>query len=236
VDIPDGFVSEINAISGQLPSGKAIGFNTVDGYGGDQVAAKSYLDTQHTESGGIPTAVVGYMNYYNDDGPDDEAENAVLGGNCSVNNSFTVPRLQNWDMIYVDRTFTTPANNQYEAENAVLTNVGTASDHAGYTGTGFVDKFDLATSGVSFTVNAATAGNYSMVLRYGNGGSTASRTIAVDGNQVATPTFTSLGTWEAWSTVTVPVTLSAGSHTVVAWDSDGTSGAIKLDNLTLGRS
>jgi dextranase len=150
--------------------------------------------------------------------------------------SFTVPQLQNWDMIYVDRSFTTPTGNQYEAENAVLTNVGTASDHAGYTGTGFVDNFDLANSGVSFTVNAPTAGNDNLVLRYGNGGSTASRIVAVDGNQVATPTFNALGTWDAWSTVTVPVTLPAGLHTVVVWDSDGTSGAINLDNLTLGSS
>jgi dextranase len=148
--------------------------------------------------------------------------------------SFTVPQLQNWDMVYVDRSFSTPTGNQYEAENAVLTNVGTASDHAGYTGTGFVDNFDLANSGVSFTVNAATAGNYNLVLRYGNGGSTANRIVAVDGNQVGTPTFNALGTWDAWSTVTVPVTLSAGLHTVVVWDSDGTSGAINLDNLTLG--
>jgi dextranase len=73
-------------------------------------------------------------------------------------------------------------------------------------------------------------------LRYGNGGSTANRVVAVDGNQVGTPTFNALGTWDAWSTATVPVTLSAGLHTVVVWDSDGTSGAINLDNLTLGSS
>jgi dextranase len=544
VDIPGGFVSELNAIKGQLAGGRAIGFNTVDGYGGDQVAsakdtsylyselwnnhetyqaAKSYFDTQHSESGGLPMVVAGYMNYYNDFGPDYEAESAALGGNASVDNnhtgytgsgfidnfgttgdsvtftinvtnpgvqslvfrysaavsatatrtvsvdgssvgdvpfvptsdwntwstadietpslsagthtvkialsgsdtgfinldslvlgqfdptsveladstfaamgtthiemsqgdnmlaapdfpdfskqmtpalrawmksyynfitgyenllygpdvhsvdsgsqfvqiagqptsgdasantiytdvkktssddvlhlinlkgndntwrdagkatpptqsnlavryylgpnenptavhvaspdsangastnlaytvgtdssgryvSFTVPQLQNWDMVYVDRTFGTPTGNQYEAENAVLTNVGTASDHAGYTGTGFVDNFDLANSGVSFTVNAATAANYNLVLRYGNGGSTANRVVAVDGNQVGTPTFNALGTWDAWSTATVPVTLSAGLHTVVVWDSDGTSGAINLDNLTLGSS
>lgn len=150
--------------------------------------------------------------------------------------SFTVPQLQNWDMIYINRTFTTPASNQYEAENAILTNVGTASDHPGYTGTGFVDNFYTSGSGVSFTVSAATAGSYNLTFRYGNGGSTATRTVAVDGTSVATPTFASLGTWDAWSTVTVPVTLSAGLHTVVIWDSDGTSGAINLDNLTLGSS
>lgn len=150
--------------------------------------------------------------------------------------SFTVPQLRNWDMIYVNRTFTTPASNQYEAENAILTNVGTASDHPGYTGTGFVDNFYTSGSGVSFTVNAPAAGNYNLTLRYGNGGSTATRTVAVDGATAASPTFASLGTWDAWSTVTVPVTLSAGLHTVVIWDSDGTEGAINLDNLTLGAS
>ena len=150
--------------------------------------------------------------------------------------SFTVPTLNNWDMVYIDRTFTTPTSNQYEAENAVLTNVGTNTDHAGYTGTGFVDNFYQANSGVSFTVNAATAGTYNLVFRYGNGGTDASRIVAVDGNQVATPSFPTLGTWDAWSTVSVPVTLTAGLHTVVIWDDTGSRNAINLDNLTLGSS
>ncbi len=150
--------------------------------------------------------------------------------------SFIVPQLQNWDMVYVDRTFTTPASNRYEAERAVLTNDDVASNHAGYTGTGFVENFATSGSGVSFTVNAATSGSYNLVFRYGNGGSGAARTVAVDGVSVATPSFPSLGTWDAWSTVSVPVTLSAGLHNVVIWDGDGTSGAINLDNLTLGTS
>jgi dextranase len=148
--------------------------------------------------------------------------------------SFTVPQLQNWDMIYVPRTFTTPTGNQYEAETAVRTNVGTNTNHAGYTGTGFVDNFYTANSGVSFTVNAATAGSYTLTFRYGNGGTTASRIVAVDGVQVATPSFPTLGTWDAWSTVSVSVSLSPGLHTVVVWDPDSTSNAINLDNLTVG--
>lgn len=150
--------------------------------------------------------------------------------------SFTVPQLQNWDMVYIDRTFTTPSGNQYEAERATLTNVVTATDHAGYTGTGFVANFSTANSGVSFTVNAATAGSYNLTFRYGNGGTTATRVVALDGATTATPTFPALGTWDAWSTVSVPVTLSAGLHTVVIWDPDGTSGAINVDNLTVGAS
>jgi len=147
--------------------------------------------------------------------------------------SFTVPRLQNWDMIYIDRSFSTPASNRYEAELAVKTAVTTGTDHAGYTGTGFVDNFATTNSGVSFTVNAATAGSYNLVLRYGNGGASATRIVAVDGNQVAVPTFGAQGTWDSWVTCTVPVTLTAGLHTVVLWRGASQTGAINLDNLTL---
>jgi dextranase len=147
--------------------------------------------------------------------------------------SFTVPSLANWDMVYIDRGFTTPAGGQYEAENAVLTNVTTNTEHAGYTGTGFVENFYQANSGVSFTVNAATAGNRNLVLRYANGGSDATRVIAVDGRQIATPTFPAQGTWDGWTTLSVPVSLTAGLHTVVLW-TNGNAGAINLDNLTLG--
>jgi dextranase len=147
--------------------------------------------------------------------------------------SFTVPSLANWDMVYIDRGFTTPAGGQYEAENAVLTNVTTNTEHAGYTGTGFVENFYQANSGVSFTVNAATAGNRNLVLRYANGGSDATRVIAVDGRQIATPTFPAQGTWDGWTTLSVPVSLTAGLHTVVLW-TNGNAGAINLDNLILG--
>ena len=147
--------------------------------------------------------------------------------------SFTVPSLTTWDMIWIDRGFTTPAGNQYEAENAVVTNAGTNTDHAGYTGTGFVDNFYQPNSGVSFTVKAAASGAHHLTLRYANGGSDATRIVAVDGRQIATPTFPAQGTWDSWTTLQVPVTLTAGEHTVVVW-TDGNAGAINLDNLTLG--
>jgi len=148
--------------------------------------------------------------------------------------SFTVPSLTNWDMVYIDRTFTTPTSNQYEAEVAVKTGVTTNTNHAGFTGTGFVDNFATTNSGVSFTVNATTAGSYHLVLRYGNGGSDATRIVAVDGTQVAVPTFPAQGTWDSWVTLSVPVTLTAGLHTVVIWRGSSQTGAINVDNLTLG--
>lgn len=148
--------------------------------------------------------------------------------------SFTVPSLTNWDMVYIDRTFTAPAANRYEAELAVKTSVTTNTDHAGYTGSGFVDNFATTNSGVSFTVKANSAGTYHLTLRYGNGGSTATRIVAVDGVQVATPSFPARGTWDSWATLSVPVTLTAGLHSVVVWRGSSQSGAINLDNLTVG--
>jgi hypothetical protein len=148
--------------------------------------------------------------------------------------SFTVPSLSVWDVVYIDRTFTTPTNSVYEAENAVRTNVTVGTDHAGYTGTGFVDNFATTNSGVSFTVNAATAGNYTLTLRYGNGGSDATRIVAVDGRQVALPTFPAQGTWDSWVPLSIPVTLTAGLHSVVIWRGSNETGAINVDNITLG--
>jgi dextranase len=145
--------------------------------------------------------------------------------------SFTVPQLTNWDMVYIDRTFATPT--RYEAEDAVKTSVTVGSDHAGYTGTGFVDNFASTNSGVSFTVNATTGGSHNLVLRYGNGGSAATRIVAVDGVQVATPTFPAQGTWDSWTTLSVPVSLTAGLHTVVVWRGSSQAGAINVDNLTV---
>ena len=147
--------------------------------------------------------------------------------------SFTVPSLKNWDMVYVDRSFTTPAGNRYEAEVATKSNVGTNTNYAGYTGTGFVDNFYQLNSGVSFAVNAASAGSYNLVLRYTNGGSDATRIVSVDGNQVATPTLPAQGTWSNWTTFTVPVTLTTGLHSVVIWRGANQTGAINLDNLTV---
>ena len=41
------------------------------------------------------------------------------------------------------------------------------------------------------------------------------------------------GSWDNWTTLSVPVTLTAGLHTVVVWCTGGT-GAINVDSLTVG--
>ena len=81
---------------------------------------------------------------------------------------------------------------RYEAEAAVLSGVQTNTDHAGYTGTGFVDHFDAKGDFVEFSVDLAEAGDYSFLIRYANaGGYYASAKVFFDGVFEATAVFPS---------------------------------------------
>ena len=120
---------------------------------------------------------------------------------------------------------------RYEAEEAVLSGVQTNTDHAGYTGTGFVDHFDAKGDFVEFSVDLAEAGDYSFLIRYANaGGYYASAKVFFDGVFEATAVFPSLASWDEWSTSEVGKYLTAGTHTVrIAYNNH----AINIDSLTV---
>lgn len=80
---------------------------------------------------------------------------------------------------------------------------------------GFGDNFVAAGSGVMLTVGAAIDATVNLTIRCANALADAVRTVVVDGQMVATPTFASTGSWNNWSTVTVPVQLRDGLHSVV---------------------
>lgn len=124
----------------------------------------------------------------------------------------------------------------YEAEFASGTNTSTNTNHADYTGTGFVDGFEASGDSLSFGVHADASGTHQLRFRYANAtGSTATRTIYVDGVAVGTLSLPSLANWDTWGTASLSTSLSAGAHTIrIAYDS-GNSGAINVDNLTLAR-
>jgi hypothetical protein len=133
-------------------------------------------------------------------------------------------------------TGTTPASaatTTYQAENAARSQGVVESNHAGYTGTGFVNYDNVTGSSVTFTVNIGTAGSAALAFRYSNG-TTVNRpmTIAVDGTTVATPQFASTSVWTTWNTTTVNTTLSAGSHTIKATATTANGGP-NLDSLTV---
>lgn len=121
----------------------------------------------------------------------------------------------------------------YEAEFGSNTGTSVNTDHAGFTGTGFVDGFETAGDSVSIDVNASATGSHVLKFRYANAsGSTATRSIQVDGVTVGTVNLPTLPNWDTWGTATLTTNLTAGKRTIkVNYGSFG----INLDNITVAR-
>jgi RHS repeat-associated protein len=82
----------------------------------------------------------------------------------------------------------------------------------------------------------AAAGSHSLVVRYSAGVGAASRRILINGVEaVANQVFASTGSWDTWSTVTVPVTLTAGRNLVriETVTGSGSTGWVNLDSVTV---
>jgi unsaturated rhamnogalacturonyl hydrolase len=125
------------------------------------------------------------------------------------------------------------ASTRYEAESATLSAATVATNHPGFTGTGFVDYTNAAGGFVEFKVTAAQAGDVTLTFRYANG-STAARPVdvAVNGATVRSVSFTPTGDWATWKTVDVAATLVSGTNTVRA-TGIGAAGGPNLDSLTV---
>lgn len=85
------------------------------------------------------------------------------------------------------------------------------SDHAGFSGTGFVNGTNEVGSYVEFTVPDAQAGAATLTLRYANG-TTVNRpmNLMVNGGAPTAVAFNGTGAWTTWADATAPVTLTAG--------------------------
>ena len=125
----------------------------------------------------------------------------------------------------------TPDPSIYEMEDGFLSGPQIASNHAGYTGTGFVDYINSTGDYVELTVNRTTGGSYDLSFRYALGSGDRPLEIKVNGQVVAASlSFPATGAWTTWGyTATVPVTLNAGDNTVRA-TAIGSSGA-NVDHL-----
>jgi exo-1,4-beta-D-glucosaminidase len=122
----------------------------------------------------------------------------------------------------------------YQAENAAITSGVVESNHAGYTGTGFVNYDNAVGSAVTWTVNAAAAGGADVVFRFSNG-TTVNRpmTITVNGTTVATAmAFGSTTNWDTWATAMVHVDLAAGANTIKATATTANGGP-NVDKITV---
>nr|P70873.1 RecName: Full=Cycloisomaltooligosaccharide glucanotransferase; Short=CITase; Flags: Precursor [Niallia circulans]BAA13595.1 CITase (cycloisomaltooligosaccharide glucanotransferase) precursor [Niallia circulans] len=150
--------------------------------------------------------------------------------------SFTVPSLEYWSMIYMKRSTAAPVDNMYEAETAIKSNVSVNTNHAGYTGSGFVDQFATVNDGVSFIVHASSKDDYVLRFRYSNGGSDANRDVFLNGKYAGTVQLKHTGGWNQWAYGELTVPLAQGSHSVVLWYNSSNSGAVNLDHLKLDKT
>ncbi|THF75763.1 CBM35 domain-containing protein [Cohnella fermenti] len=126
----------------------------------------------------------------------------------------------------------------YEAESAALSGGATvATDHAGYSGTGFVGGYTDGNKGnaaTAFGVSVTAAGSYTAELRYANGtGSAKTLSLYVDGTKQKSISLSATSSWDSWNTQTETLSLAAGSHTIAYKFDSSDTGNVNLDRLSL---
>jgi hypothetical protein len=131
------------------------------------------------------------------------------------------------------RTTIKPAGVDFQAENARIRHGNVESDHAGFTGSGFVDYHNVAGSSVEWTVTAFATTGTDVVFRFANGSSEARpMNIAVNGILVAAVAFPVTNGWEDWQTLTVHVNQLAGTGKIKA-TATTRNGGPNVDKITV---
>ncbi|MFJ8934969.1 family 16 glycoside hydrolase [Streptomyces sp. NPDC102365] len=132
-----------------------------------------------------------------------------------------------------------PAATTYEAEEARLTGVaGIATDHTGYSGSGFVARYNTEDKvATTFDVQVKKSGTYDVNLRYSNGPNpfegTKSLSLYANGKKLRQVKLASTSNWDTWSTQTEPMKLRKGNNTVSYRYEAGDTGHVNLDLITV---
>lgn len=131
--------------------------------------------------------------------------------------------LPNYD--YVDVVVPGPQPREYQAEDCTIIQGAVESNHAGFTGTGFVNGENVTGSGIECTVTGPAT---SVAIRFANG-TTTTRPMTLNG---VTVNFPGTGAWTNWDTATVTVSLGEGTH-VLRLIATTSNGGPNLDKLTV---
>ena len=110
------------------------------------------------------------------------------------------------------------------------------TEHAGYTGAGFVSGFGTLGASVKVDVDAPKAGAYRMALRYANGPNpfNGPKTISLIVNGTSRQiTLPPTGAWPSYQFYVDDVTLDAGTNTIEIKHAEGDDGHVNLDSLRL---
>ncbi|WP_326570367.1 DUF1080 domain-containing protein [Actinacidiphila glaucinigra] len=128
----------------------------------------------------------------------------------------------------------------YDAESARLSGgADIDTEHAGYTGGGFVDGFGTPGATATFDVDAPKKGTYDVGLRYANGPHpfTGTKTIgvSVNGGQPLRTSLPSTGAWNRWSTRSERLELRKGRNTITYTYGPEDTGHVNLDMVEVRR-
>ncbi|HCT80923.1 MAG TPA: carbohydrate-binding protein [Micromonosporaceae bacterium] len=124
---------------------------------------------------------------------------------------------------YVDVEASGPAPSEYQAESCTISQGIVESNHAGFTGTGFVNGDNVIGSYVECSVAGPVT---SVAVRYANG-TTTNRPMTLNG---ATVNFPGTGAWTTWNIVHVQLSLGAGTH-LIRLTSTTVNGGPNLDRI-----
>ena len=121
------------------------------------------------------------------------------------------------NMNYIVALLPYAGSTRYEAEEATLSGVRPATNHPGFSGTGFADYINPTGDYIEWTIDVPATSPYYLSASYANG-STAPRELAVyvDGQLQSKETFRSTEQWSNWSfrTFGESVLLPAGQHRI----------------------
>jgi hypothetical protein len=108
------------------------------------------------------------------------------------------------------------------------------NNHTGFTGTGFANADNASGAGVTWRINAAASGSYTLTWRHANGsGANRPARLLANGTQnVSNIDFNATASWATWAEVSVNVNLSAGQNTL-RLESTTAAGLSNIDYLSV---
>jgi endo-1,4-beta-D-glucanase Y len=242
---PTRYEAEAATISQGVVESNHLGFSGTGFVNGDNVAGAYTQFTVNAPSAANATLTIRYSNGTTTNRPADIAVNGTVvsparafnsttnwdtwanvtltaslnaGANTVRITATTANGPANLDYLDVDIATTPPPVTVYQAENATLGQATVATNHLGYTGTGFVDYTNVTGSYVEWTVNATDAGSQTLTIRYANGTTTdRPMDIAVNGTVISAGlSFAGTTNWDTWADKVFTAALNAGDNTVRA--------------------
>jgi len=123
--------------------------------------------------------------------------------------------------------------NKYEAENATRSGGGIATDHIGYSGTGFWAYVNTVGNYLQFNVTASNAGSQDISCRYSCAGNQ-KLSLYVNGTKIRQVTFAPTANWDTWADKVDIITLNTGSNTIKYQYDSGDNGGVNIDYISLG--